>query len=62
MFPCDDTGSGKALFEGTQPRVTCLRGIRMNDPQWQLAYLERNRDFTTFRVCGRRGLRRATRL
>ena len=54
---------GQALFEVTQPRVTCYRvGIRMNEPQMAALCLPQaeNRDFT-FECCRKGKLRRETR-
>ncbi len=42
---------GKALFEVTQPRVTCYRvGIRMNEPRMAALLVERHRPGFYFRV------------
>jgi MOSC domain len=45
------TGSGAALFEVTQPRVTCYRvGIRMNEPQMAALLVAHGRPGFYFRV------------
>ena len=42
---------GSAIFEVTQPRVTCYRvGIRMNDPQIPALLVSRHRPGFYFRV------------
>ncbi|HTX01754.1 MAG TPA: MOSC and FAD-binding oxidoreductase domain-containing protein [Acidimicrobiales bacterium] len=47
----DRYGIGSAVFEVTQPRVTCYRvGIRMNDPQMPALLVSRHRPGFYFRV------------
>src|SRR5215475_12707234 len=43
---------GDAIFEVTQPRVTCYRvGIRMNEPRMPALLVEHHRPGFYFRVC-----------